>query len=84
MFAHPFRISLADTLRPGANQLEVEVANLAANRIAELDRRNVVWRKFYEINFVTIRYQPFDASQWPPLESGLIGPVSLHPARFVP
>ncbi len=84
VFAHPFRISLADTLRPGANQLEVEVANLAANRIAELDRRNVVWRKFYEINFVTIRYQPFDASQWPPLESGLIGPVSLHPARFVP
>jgi hypothetical protein len=59
--------------------IEIEVTNLAANRIAALDRANVDWRIFHEINFVNIDYKPFDSSNWLPLSSGLLGPVMRIP-----
>ncbi|WP_035601512.1 glycosyl hydrolase [Haloferula sp. BvORR071] len=67
--------------KQGNNVLEVEVTNLAANRIADLDRRKVPWKAFHEINFVNVDYKPFDASVWKPLPSGLLGPVTLTPLR---
>ncbi len=73
----PHRIDVSGFLKPGKNSLRVEVTNLAANRIADLDRRKVEWKQFHEINFVNIDYKLFDAAAWPPLDSGLIGPVSL-------
>jgi hypothetical protein len=83
-FAIPFRIAVdGERLAPGRHRLELEVTNLMANRIRCLDRQGVAWRKFYDINFVSIRYQPFDASGWEPRESGLLGPVSLIPARLL-
>jgi hypothetical protein len=36
-----------------------------------------------EINFVNIRYQPFDASGWPLELAGLLGPIELVPMRRV-
>ena len=64
------------------NTLEIKVSNLAANRIAYLDRNNVQWKKFYNTNFPSRLPQNrknglFDASAWPPRESGLIGPVTI-------
>ena len=83
-FAIPFRIAVdGERLTPGQHRLELEVTNLMANRIRCLDRQGVAWRRFYDINFVSIRYRPFDASGWPPRESGLLGPVSLIPARLL-
>lgn len=79
----PFELPAGQYLKDSANLLEVEVTNLAANRIADLDRRRVNWRKFYEINFVNINYEKFDASDWPPMESGLPGPVRLVPMKEV-
>jgi len=79
-FSLPFRLRV-DALQNGTNTLEVEVTNLMANRIASLDRRGVTWRRFYDINFVNLHYQPFDASGWPPMESGLPGPVRLIPTE---
>jgi hypothetical protein len=76
-WAAPHRIDLSKALKQGRNQLEITVTNLAANRIADLDRRKVPWKAFREINFVDINYKPFDASGWPALPSGLIGPVTL-------
>lgn len=76
LVAPPFRVSLGEALRPGENLLEVEVTNLMANRIAELDRRKQPWQKFF---FVNIDYKKFDASTWHPLPSGLLGPVRLLP-----
>jgi hypothetical protein len=73
----PHVIDLTKTLKTGKNLLEIEVTNLAANRIADLDRRKAPWKQFHEINFVDIGYKPFDASKWPPLDSGLLGPVRL-------
>jgi len=72
----PFQIVLEDLLLEG-NRLEVEVTNVSANRIRDLDRRGVVWRNFHDINFVNMDYRPFDASDWSIRDSGLLGPVTL-------
>jgi hypothetical protein len=63
----------------GNNRLVVEITNVAANRIRDLDRRGVEWKIFKDINFVDIQYKPFDASRWPVREAGLLGPVTLTP-----
>jgi hypothetical protein len=77
----PFKAAIGQHLWPGKNTLEVEVTNLAANRIADLDRRKVKWKYFYDINMASKRYRSFDASEWPTRDSGLIGPVTLAPLR---
>jgi len=81
LWCAPMQIRVGRFLRAGNNVLEVEVTNLAANRIADLDRRGVNWKSFHEINFVNRDYKPFDASRWPPRDSGLIGPVRLIPMK---
>ena len=77
----PFQIRVGAFLQPGRNVLELEVTNLAANRIRDLDQRKVAWKIMREINFVDINYQPFDASNWSLTPSGLLGPVTLTPLR---
>jgi hypothetical protein len=72
----PFRV-VVDNLKPTGNQLEVEVTSVAANRIRDLDRRGVPWKIFRDINIVDINYKPFDASNWPLTDCGLLGPVTL-------
>jgi hypothetical protein len=83
LWSPPFRTFVGKFLRQGVNTLVVEVTNLAANRIADMDRQGVAWKVFYDINFVNRHYQPFDASDWQPRPSGLLGPVRLLPVRFV-
>ena len=79
-FCQPFVVDLPPgALKPGRNVLEIDVTNLSANRIRDLDRRGVKWRNFHNINFVNIDYRPFDASKWPIRDSGLLGPVRLIP-----
>ena len=78
LIAPPFQISVGP-LRAKNNVLEVEVTNLAANRIRDMDRRGEPWKIFRGINFVDIFYKPFDASGWPVRPSGLLGPVHLVP-----
>ncbi len=79
----PYQVQVAG-LQPRGNVLEVEVTNLAANRIRDMDRRKVAWRIFHDINFVNIQYRPFDASEWPLRDSGLLGPVVLRALTRVP
>ena len=76
LIAPPFRV-VVDNLKPAGNTLEVEVTSVAANRIRDLDRRGVQWKIFKDINFVNLDYQPFDASNWPLTDCGLLGPVTL-------
>jgi hypothetical protein len=73
----PFKKRIGQYLRSGTNTIRIEVANLMANRIADLDKKGVQWRNYHEINFVNIDYKPFDASSWKPMASGLAGPVVL-------
>jgi hypothetical protein len=72
----PFRV-VVDNLKATGNTLEVEVTSVAANRIRDLDRRGVKWQNFHDINFVNQDYRPFDASNWPVTDCGLLGPVTL-------
>jgi hypothetical protein len=78
LLAPPFRMVLPDALQEGENLLEIEITNLMANRLAYLDRQGQAWRKFF---FVNMTYEPFDAADWEPLPSGLLGPVQLVPLQ---
>lgn len=71
------------TLKPKGNVLEVEVTNVSANRIRDLDRAHVNWKNFLDINFVNLDYKPFDASNWPLTDSGLLGPVTVTPLTMM-
>ncbi|RRN77264.1 glycoside hydrolase, partial [Pseudoxanthomonas sp. SGD-10] len=73
----PFEVRIGKYLKKGKNTLKIEVNNLMANRIKDLDERGVVWRNYHEINFVNIDYKSFDAKNWKLMPSGLLGPVSI-------
>lgn len=79
----PFQVRVGEYLKPGRNVLELDVTNLAANRIRDLDQRKATWKIMREINFVNINYKPFDASGWALTPSGLLGPVTLVPLKAV-
>jgi hypothetical protein len=81
LWSIPFQVPVGKYLKKGRNVLEVEVTNLAANRIRDMDQRKVNWKIMREINFVNIDYKPFDASGWELTPSGLIGPVKLLPMK---
>ncbi len=70
-------------LKPSDNRLVIEVTNVSANRIRDLDRRHVKWKIFHGINFVNINYRPFNAANWPLYDSGLLGPVTVTPIRIL-
>jgi hypothetical protein len=78
-WSHPFEIKIPGSLFKRKNTLKILVSNLMANRIAYMDRNNITWKKFYNINFVNIDYERFDASDWRPMDSGLLGPVQITP-----
>ena len=78
LFSIPFQISVGEFLRKGKNTLEVEVTNLMANRVADLERRKVPWKRVYYDATLDATDWP-DISRWPPRDSGLLGPVHLLP-----
>lgn len=73
----PYQLEIGNLLREGNNSIRIEIANLMANRVRDLDQRKVSWRNYHEINFVNIDYKSFDASKWKVMNSGLKGPVKL-------
>lgn len=84
LWCAPFRVRVGEYLHEGENRLEIEVTNLAANRIADMDRRGVIWKKFHDANIARLGQRGvLDASDWPLRDSGLLGPVRLSPKRMV-
>ena len=81
LFAVPFRLDITDYLVDGKNILEISVANLPANRIAQLDRDGVEWRNFKEVNVVDLNYKNTLYDKWEPVPSGLNGPVRIIPCK---
>ncbi len=89
LISPPFQILIPAAKMRDRNTLEVRVSNLTANRIADLDRRGVPWKKFYNVNFAARLRENrgpdglFNASNWRPMDSGLIGPVTLIPVERI-
>jgi hypothetical protein len=77
----PYALKAGSYLKEGNNTISIEVCNLMANRIRDMDRKGEVWRNYHEINFVNINYQNFDASRWKVQPSGLDGAVQLIPLK---
>jgi hypothetical protein len=73
----PFVIDTQGTLKSGENDIRIEVTNLPANHIADLDRRGVKWRKMEEINVVDINYKKTTYERWEPVPSGLNSQITI-------
>jgi hypothetical protein len=84
----PYEVVIDAAQLRATNTLQVFVTNLSANRVRDLDRRGVNWKKFYNVNFPA-RYPEnrgadglFSAAKWEPLDSGLFGPVTIAPVAL--
>ncbi len=77
----PYTLECGNVFKEGNNTVRIEVTNLPANRIADLDRKGVEWRKFNEINIVNIHYKKSLYDTWAPVESGLNSPVKLYQVK---
>ena len=83
-----FQVTIPKKALKAKNTIEINVSNLMANRIAYMDRNNIEWKKFYNVNMAARMRQNtkngiFDASAWQPRESGLFGPVTITPVKKV-
>ncbi|MES1224029.1 MAG: glycosylhydrolase-like jelly roll fold domain-containing protein, partial [Bacteroidota bacterium] len=84
-----YQLTIPSALLKDDNVLQVIVTNGMANRIADLDKSGVVWKKFYNTNFPARLAKNrgtdglFTAINWQPKASGLFGPVTLTPVIFV-
>ena len=71
------------------NFLQVIVTNGMANRVIDLDKRDVQWKKFYNINMSARLPENrgpdglFTAAKWDPKASGLLGPVTITPLKYI-
>ncbi|MBC7889759.1 MAG: glycoside hydrolase family 2 protein [Ferruginibacter sp.] len=80
-----FSLSLNAALLQQNNLLQVFVTNGMPNRIVDLEKRGVKWKKFYNTNFPARLAQNrgsdgiFTAIKWQPKAAGLLGPVTLTP-----
>ncbi len=77
----PYEKRIGKYLKPGTNTISIEVCNLMANRIRNMDRNGITWRNYHEINFVNINYKNFDASGWQVQASGLGGEIRMLPLK---
>ena len=68
-------------LKAGKNILKIQVTNLSANRVRDMELKGQEWKIFYEINMVDKDYKKFDATKWSPMPSGLLGPVTISPLK---
>ena len=75
----PYQVFLPAEILQGENKIELRVHNLSANTIIKMDKEQKPWKIFYDINFVDITYQPFNAADWQPVASGILGSLTLSP-----
>lgn len=77
----PNQLVIPEGIIQQKNTIEIEVTNLSFNRVIDLDRKGINWKNFYEVNFVNIRYQPYDASKKYSEDSGLTTTIYLIPIK---
>ena len=57
------------------------MTNLGSNRIKAKEARGEPWKIFYDINMVSLDYNPFDASKLDVLKAGLLEEPLLTPLK---
>jgi hypothetical protein len=83
-----YSVTITPNLLKPVNELQIIVTNGMANRIIDLEKRGVRWKKFYNINMPARLAENrgadglFTPDKWQPRPSGLLGPVTLFPRKF--
>jgi hypothetical protein len=83
-----YAVTITPNLLKPINELQVIVTNGMANRVIDLDKRGVEWKKFYNINMSARLAENrgadglFTTAKWQPKPSGLLGPVTITPMKF--
>lgn len=80
-WAVPYVLQFSDLMKVGDNTIRIEVTNLPANRISQLDKEGYKWRKMEEINVVNIHYKKQSYADWQPMPSGLNSKVLLYQVK---
>ena len=81
-FCAPFRLSVAKYLRAGNNTIEIDVTGLAANYVAEMDRRDIKWRIFKNANIANLKGGAVSYyGNWDVMPGGLNSTVKLIPVK---
>ena len=79
----PYRTTVGQWLCAGENLIEIDVKNLHANRIAEMERNGVPWRIFKDANIASVTgAKQFSFGDWPVMPAGLNSTVSLTPIYY--
>ncbi|MBO0949553.1 glycosyl hydrolase [Fibrella forsythiae] len=80
-----YQVTVPKSALKATNTLVVSVSNSMANRIIDMDKNHVVWKKFYNINMSARLKEDrgadgnFTAEKWDLKPSGLLGPVMITP-----
>ena len=83
-----YKVIIPSNAMQSANVLEVRVTNGMTNRIIDLEKKGVQWKKFYNTNFPSRlpvnrgADSLFTAIKWEPGPAGLLGPVTLTPVVY--
>ena len=81
-FSAPFRLEVGKLLKAGSNTITVEVTGLAANYVAEMDRRGIKWRIFKNANIANLKGGPVSYyGNWDVMPCGLNSTVRLIPLK---
>ena len=84
-----YQVTVPKQAMKATNTLVVTVSNSMANRIIDMDKNHVVWKKFYNINMSARLREDrgadgnFTAEKWDLKLSGLLGPVTITPMDVV-
>lgn len=79
----PYRTIIGRWLRKGENVLEVDVKNLHANRMAEMERNGTPWRIFKDANIASVTgARSFSFGDWSVMPAGLNSTVTLTPIYY--
>ena len=85
LFNAPYTVEIPGSLLKGSDELKIKVSNLMANRIADMDKKGIEWRIFYNTNVNARKKEnvgkdgKFTAANWSPKNSGMSGAVTLTP-----
>jgi hypothetical protein len=81
IWSFPNQLEIPKGILQKENTIEIVVQNLSSNYMKKYDEEHPEWKKFYDINFVNITYEPFTTSKWDYEPSGIIGEIFLSIAE---